>query len=158
LWTLLEACLDTGNLTRAQSILIGLGEVATMQDLTLATNLFLNRLSDFNNDYRPIQEAIRSLEKRIPQFSPNAVTFAILLKSIHRSGDTEQLKAFVGKHMNQIKEILSKIEVLGLAVIKDIVEVSCRCFLRCWHLFNLIAGSNDRNVNYQLAMFLKTCE
>lgn len=124
LWTLLEACLDTGNLSRAQSILVGLSEVATVQDLTLAANVFLKRLADYNKDYRPIQEAIRNLEKRVRQFTPNAVTHAIVLKSIHRSGDTSQLKTFVGRHITEMPEILSKIEVLGLATVKDIVQVS----------------------------------
>ncbi|ANB13628.1 hypothetical protein AWJ20_1927 [Sugiyamaella lignohabitans] len=125
LWTLLEACIESGNMTRAESVLIGLSEIANSSDVTLAVNNYLNKLVQLNAGNSSVGlQWIKKIRNKISKFEPNTVTDAIILKSIYSSHDTDKLREFVVSKRGTLGEILSHVEVLGLGAMVNIVKVS----------------------------------
>jgi hypothetical protein len=126
LWTLLETCIEVNNMTRAESILVGLSEIASDQDVTLAANNYLLKLGELNpSDPKVLHEWLGRIKIRMKNFKPNAVTYAIMLKSMYTAKDYQGIKAFVrSRRSDELSQILNRIEVLGLEALKGIVEVS----------------------------------
>lgn len=127
LWTLLEACIDSNNLTRAESVLIGLSGLASKADITLACNNYLLRLCELNEASPSVGQLwIRRIQTNIPLFEPNSVTDSIILKNIYSSGNVGDLKRFVSQYEsrtgNSVSELLSHVEVLSIEVLKNIVN------------------------------------
>lgn len=126
LWTLLEACIEVNNMTRAESILVGLSEIASDQDVTLAVNNYLLKLGELNpSDPSVLHDWLKRIKIRMKSFKPNSVTYAIILKCMYTAKDYKGIKSFLkARNNDEVKQILNRIEVLGLEPLRGIVEVS----------------------------------
>lgn len=127
LWTLLEACIDSNNLTRAESVLIGLSGLASKADITLACNNYLLRLCELNETSPSVGQLwIRRIQTKISMFEPNSVTDAIILKNIYSSGNVTDLQRFMKEYESRtgksVSELLGHVEVLSIEALKNIVN------------------------------------
>lgn len=123
LWTLLEACLETENFTRAEHVLISFSEHSDAKDLTLAVNSYLLRLSELNEKNSDTAQIwLRHISKKIPQFTPDTVTRAIILrnKCLHYDYDRTRISGYIEQYS---AEILKHVDVLGIEMISKIVQV-----------------------------------
>ncbi|PRT55212.1 DNA-directed RNA polymerase, mitochondrial [Wickerhamiella sorbophila] len=122
-WSLLEACLESGNLERAEAVLVGLVDLATDQnDITLAVNSYLLKVIETNAGHPLIAETwLRKTIYLIPRFKPNGVTEAMMLKNAYLSGDTSHWRKYVTDRKDKLSSVLSHIEVLGAQTCRDIV-------------------------------------
>lgn len=81
-WTLLEACLELGNMERAESVLPVLSEISSEHELTLAVNMYLKKLVERESGYNSLAEDwMRRIRFKLPNFKPNEITDALLLRN-----------------------------------------------------------------------------
>lgn len=128
LWTLLEACIQNNNLSRAESILVGLARIASNEDVALAINNYLLKLGELNpTDPQILRDWLKRIEKQVGKFRANSVTYAIMLKCMYTAGDTQGIRSLVmAQSDEELSGILSRVEVLGLEALRGIVEVSIK--------------------------------
>lgn len=128
LWTLLEACLESGNFERAEHVLISFSEHSDSKDLTMAVNNYLLRLSELNSkDSNVSQTWLRNISRKIPKFSPDTITRAIILKNkcLHYDYEESKIASYIRQYST---DILKHVDVLGIDMIAKIVKVSFFCF------------------------------
>jgi hypothetical protein len=125
LWTLLEACLDTQNFTRAQDVLINFSKHCGPNDIAMAVNNYLLRLAEVNEkDANVAQVWLTQIQTKIRGFKKSPVTDAILLRNICVASDFNVAvidEFLAGKNLEQI---FRHVDVLGIDVIARIVKVS----------------------------------
>lgn len=126
LWTLLEACLDTQNFVRAEDVLISFSSHSAPNDITVAVNNYLLRLAEVNeNDASVAQNWLKSISTKLPTFSADSVTHAIVLRNICLATDYD--RSAILKHLSEAspdREVLKHVDVLGIQMISKIIKVS----------------------------------
>ena len=125
LLTLLEACLDTQNFTRAQDVLINFSKHCGPNDIAMAVNNYLLRFAEVNEKNADVAQAwLTQIQTKIRGFKKSSVTYAILLRNICVASDfnVDLINEFLaGKNSEQI---FRHVDVLGIDVIARIVKVS----------------------------------
>lgn len=125
LWTLLEACLDTQNFTRAQDVLINFSKHCGSNDISMAVNNYLLRLAEVNEKDASVGQVwLTQIQTKIRNFERSPVTDAILLRNICLASDfsaSEINDLLAGKNVEQV---FRHVDVLGIDVIAKIVKVS----------------------------------
>lgn len=125
-WSLLEACLELGNMARAESILYALKELTTEHDLTLAVNMYLKKLLEVYPDQCAKVDAwMRNVRFKLPQFRANDVTEALMLKNASQAlpARPELVRARVENlPEKKLISILQQRELLGHKTINTLVE------------------------------------
>lgn len=124
-WMLMEACLESGNLERAESVLLGLTELGSDEDVPLAINNYLLRLVEMNAGRPQIaKDWLSRVERTVPRFRPNDVTEAIMLKNACLSGSVDYLRVHLKQLQppNKLAALVKHVEVLGVQHIKKIAE------------------------------------
>lgn len=125
LWTLLEACLDSGNMTRAENVLISFSKHSKEAEIVSAVNKYLYRLVELNEqDETVAKNWLKSISSKIPMFTPNSATKAILLrnKCLATNFSKNNIELFL--QVNS-KKCLNHIEILGADMLAKILQV---CF------------------------------
>lgn len=127
-WTLLEACLQHGNMERAESVLFGLTEISGTSDVTLAVNTYLQRLISMNpgRPYVAI-DWLRMLEYRIPRFHSNDATEALMIQNA--AANSEQHSDLLSQHVrklnkNQLRSVLRQVELLDAKTIQKVMDTA----------------------------------
>ncbi|KAF5117575.1 hypothetical protein DV454_001059 [Geotrichum candidum] len=123
LLTLLEACLDTQNFTRAQDVLINFSKHCGPNDIAMAVNNYLLRFAEVNEKNADVAQAwLTQIQTKIRGFKKSSVTYAILLRNICVASDfnVDLINEFLaGKNSEQI---FRHVDVLGIDVIARIVK------------------------------------
>lgn len=130
LWTLLEACLDTQNFTRAEDVLINFSYHSAAKDVAVAVNNFLLRFAEVHEtDASKTQKWLDDISKKLHMFDPDSVTHAIMLRNICVSSgyDKAQIESYLAQNSPDY-EVLKHVDVLGIEMIAKIIEVSKRTF------------------------------
>lgn len=132
LWTLLEACLDTQNFARAEDVLISFSAHSSPKDITVAVNNYLLRLAEVNeSDASVAQSWLKSISIKLGTFTPDSVTYAIILRNICLATDYD--KDAVIQHLNSTspdRDVLKHVDVLGIEMISKIIKVCvASCFI-----------------------------
>lgn len=132
LWTLLEACLDTQNFARAEDVLISFSAHSSPKDIIVAVNNYLLRLAEVNEtDASVAQSWLKSISIKLGTFTPDSVTYAIILRNICLATDYD--KAAIIQHLNSTsldRDVLKHVDVLGIEMISKIIKV-CGVGLLC---------------------------
>lgn len=127
-WTLLEACLEQENMTRAESVLLGLSEISGSSDIALAVNTFLQKLIDINEKRPEVPiNWLKRIEFQIPKFQPNDATNALLLRNAcsNGPGGPTLLQSFVEKYSkSKVLNLLRQFEILGAENIAKVMSVA----------------------------------
>lgn len=124
LWTLLEACLDSGNMARAENVLISFSQHSREAEIVSAVNKYLYRLVELNEqDETVAQNWLKTISSKIPMFTPNSATKAILLrnKCLATKFSKNNIELFL--QINS-KKCLNHIEILGVDMLAKILQVS----------------------------------
>ena len=124
LWTLLEACLDTQNFIRAQDVLISFSTHSAPKDVTVAVNNYLLRLAEVNkNDASVAQNWLTSISAKLPQFTADSVTDAIILRNVCLATDYDK-NSILDLFSNALgRDMLKHVDVLGIEMISKIIKV-----------------------------------
>lgn len=140
LWTLLEACLDTQNFSRAQDVLINFSKRSKGSEVTVAVNNYLLRLAEVNEkDASVASKWLNMIESELENtdFKPSSVTYAILLRNVALASnyDSAKLKEFFteaseayffNKKYSVEHDLLRNVDILGIDVIAKIISVSLK--------------------------------
>lgn len=128
LWTLLEACLETNNFSRAENVLISFSEHSDPKDITLAVNHYLLRLAELNeNDHTVATQWLSHISQRLPNLKTDTITYAIIFrnKCLSSNYNKEKISKYIGQYST---DILKHVDVLGIELISKVVQV-CFFFL-----------------------------